>query len=454
MFRGIPIASRSRVIAGVRLWRPKGTFSGGVFLPEGRAQTAARPIERLRPEWSLDVPLSNRWQDQPKLHVNYGDTVLGGQAIAETPFGTSRLVVCSPVSGRVTEAVRVQTARGRDLPGLRIEPDGRSAWVSQAGTPVEPSDLDGLIDRLIQAGVVGDHPKGPSLPEVLEKARAQKVRHLIVNAVESEPYLTSRYRLLTEYGELVVRTGGLLARLLGSSRVWLTPSSAHPHLIRELRRWAQGTSLRIAPVVSKYPQGATPLLVHSILGVEIPYGGTSMDVGALVLDTSVVAAMGQAIYESRPRVSRVITVAGDVVLHPGNYEVPFGTSVRHLATAVGLAEPPKRVVFGGAMTGTSVDSWDVVTDFTVGAVLFLSARQTAARHPGPCIRCGWCLEDCPVGLDPPAILAAVETRHDDDLPGLYPHACLGCGICTYVCPAELPLAEGLAKARQRVPVIP
>jgi len=67
------------------------------------------------------------------------------------------------------------------------------------------------------------------------------------------------------------------------------------------------------------------------------------------------------------------------------------------------------------------------------------------------VRCGWCQEDCPVGVDPQALLEITERHEPAQASRLRPHACIDCGLCSYVCPAELPLAEAAANLKRVVP---
>jgi Na+-translocating ferredoxin:NAD+ oxidoreductase subunit C len=377
--------------------------------------------------------------------------VLAGQVIGQSAEEPGLGEIRAPTSGTVRGVVHVETGDAWDVPAVEIVPDGHEEW-APAREPIGDSPtLEEVLERLADRGIRAGDAFGLAGGDLCDLAGQRSLRHLIINAMESEPFLTAEYRLLLEQGSLLVRTARLLGRLLHVERTVVAADRAKPYLLREARALAHGTPVKVISLHNKYPQGATPLLVHSLLRQEIPYGGTSVNLGALVLDVSAVHAIGAALFLGRPWVSRVMTVSGGAVERPGNYDVPFGTSIRSLAAHVGVRSDVERVVLGGPMTGRAVSSLDVVTTRWTKAVLLLSSGQVRLRQPGPCIRCGWCLEDCPVGLDPPSLLEAVETGRVQDIAGLWPHACLGCGICSYVCPADLPLAEGVARARTRVP---
>ena len=394
--------------------------------------------------------------------VEVGQTVRGGQVIGRPDGTTGGAPVHAPTSGRVAAFVTVETPHACDVPAVQIEPDGLDAWEPMNAAPADDVSLPALIDLVDRAGVAGMSPDGSTAAAAIASAAERGVRYLIINGVESEPILTAEYRILTEHGQQILRAADLLARLLGVPRPILAVDRANRYLIDRLRGWARDTRVRVLPLASKYPQSAPPLLVRSIVKREIPYGGSALDVGAVVLDVATTWAIGRAVHEGRPLTSRIVTVAGKAVSRPGNYDVPLGTPLRRLIEHVGLRSHIMRVVIGGPMTGVTASSMNVVTTKRVGAVLLLTEEQVAVRQPGPCIRCGWCLEDCPVGLDPPDCLAAVESEPNNARPDkddrrdriarLFPHACLGCGICSYVCPAGLSLTEGVARARALVSI--
>ncbi len=465
----------STTIRLLSLSRPRGTFFGGVFLPDEKALTGRAPIEVFPSGETVFVPMLQHDGLESTYCVEVGVEVRQGDVIGRPEAGRRSAHIHAPVDGRVKAVTRVETPHACDVRAVEIEPapdDGLSGATAPT-LQEEPTDWRQLVERVREAGIAGTEPDGSDAAELLAEAGRRGVRHVIVSAMESEPYLTSAYRMLVENGGLLLRAADLVGRLLGTHRLWLAVDRAHARLARQLYAEARGLSVRVQRLRNKYPQGAPPLLVRTIVRREIPYGGRPLDVSALVLDAASVFAIGRAVYRGTPCTSRIITVAGEAASRPGNYEVPVGLPIRRLVEHVGLRGPAYRLVVGGPMTGATVSSMDTVVTKRVGAVMLLSEDQVPRHSPGPCVRCGWCLEDCPVGLDPPSILAAAEayehrtspseparrtkqtTRAEagklKEIASLFPHACLGCGICTYVCPAGLPLAEGLERARTMVP---
>jgi electron transport complex protein RnfC len=73
----------------------------------------------------------------------------------------------------------------------------------------------------------------------------------------------------------------------------------------------------------------------------------------------------------------------------------------------------------------------------------LAERECKTQASYPCIRCGHCLDACPVFLNPQHLgkLAAVE-RFDEML-AHHLNDCMLCGCCSYVCPSNIPLSSSL-----------
>jgi electron transport complex protein RnfC len=144
-----------------------------------------------------------------------------------------------------------------------------------------------------------------------------------------------------------------------------------------------------------------------------------------------------------------INVSGPAAARPGRYRIPVGTPFAEVVRHVGLDRPLERLVDGGAMTGRAVACLDAVVTKQTTGILLHDDQATRTPRPGPCIRCGWCQEDCPVGLDPVALLNTLERPGTGGAARLHPEACIECGVCSYVCPADLPLAAAAVTLKRR-----
>lgn len=420
---------------------PREGFEGGLFLPDYKADTARRPIETIQARWPLRVPLRIAPDWATRAVVRPGQRVLRGTKLA-IPAGLHSCAVHAPVSGTVTALDRVWSPRVGLLPCAIIEPDDRDE--------AEPSAIswndESLPAQLADRGVVCVEPFMPA-HVLLRQATAASISTLIVNAMETEPYLTADLRSLVEHPGRWIDMTCELADALGVHRAIFAVPYRHRRAVRRVEAEAHGRHVEVAALSDKYPQCHPVLLVKTLLDCEIAPGGTPLDAGAVVVPLSTIRMAAEAILDDRPVTHVLATVAGDAVEHAGTYRIPIGTTVEQLAQRVGLLGPVAQVVCGGPLTGITVARSDAVVTADTTAMLFFT--EANAPRPVPCIRCGWCVEDCPIGLDP-VTLGQLEARRETDATTLaHLRACIDCGLCSFVCPAELPLSATIERSRRR-----
>ncbi len=357
-----------------------------------RKQIQHVPISSLPPPPEVCIPIGTKVSS-----VRTGDTVEAGQPVAlsrESDRWTS--VVHSPLAGTVTSV------------GAAIVIEGT------LDHPREVSDGD-VIDVARNAGLLG--MGGGMFPTYAKLAAAKgRIDTIIVNGCESEPYVTCDHRVLVEHREalrLMLRT---LVEALGAAKAIVVD--------RE----------------EAYPGGYERFIVQDTLGRQVPARGLPVDVGVLVVNVQTVWALYRATHELRPLIDRVVTVDGAAVARPGNYVVPIGTRIGHVLDACGVDLDGAAVVLdGGPMMGRRVTPDDSVQAGTI-AVLALGRDEIDDGAVEPCLRCGRCMEACPLGL--PAVLLAMAAR-----PPPVALECIECGLCAYACPARRPLVPLLRRAK-------
>ena len=425
----------------------RGAFRGGVHPPE-RKTTAGSPIEWAPVPAQLVLPMSQHLGAPCAPVVAAGERVVRGQVVGTVEAMVSA-PVHSPVAGSVLEIREALTTAGNYVPAVVIEPD---ADQDLAGFVPIPS---GLEDRVAvrAAGVVG--LGGATFPSAvkLTPPADMKVKTVILNGCECEPYLTCDHRLMLEQPDRVVAGALHIRRMVGAERVILAVESNKPDAAAALTA-VGGDGLEVIVLPTRYPQGAEKQLIYALLRAEVPHGKLPAATGALVHNVATAAAMADAIEQRKPLTERVVTVTG-AVNRPGNYRVLLGTRVSDLLEAAGgLAEDVERVIAGGPMTGQALASLDVpVTKGTSGIVAL--ARGVAAPvidDDQPCIRCGRCSEACPMMLEPYQIATYAYRRMWSAAEPYHPVDCIECGICSYVCPTRRPLLQliRLAKAAAMV----
>ena len=271
---------------------------------------------------------------------------------------------------------------------------------------------------------------------------------MLLNGCECEPYLTADYRVMIEASAAVL-AGGLLAKqATGASELIVCVEDNKPKAVEALRAAAGQTPLEIRLLKTKYPQGGERQLIVAALGKEVPTGGLPLDVGVVVINVGTAVALARAVLRGGPLTHRVMTVSGAGIRQPKNLLVPIGTSYRDVIDYCGgLRDDTARLVAGGPMMGFTLGNLDVpVTKGTSGITVltFDDVRRTVET---PCVRCGRCVDVCPMRLVPTRLAMAARAGQADLARRYHVASCVECGCCAYVCPASLPLVQLIRLAR-------
>ncbi len=417
----------------------RGTIYGGIFLPSAKSATENEPIRIMPLPDVLRIPI----MPGTSAVVYKGDRLQPGQCLARSGPGQGE-TFC-PVNGEVLGLDRVDTVCANDVPALAIKVY-ETDWTPPAvGDPPQGWDLlsaEEIAGAVRRGGVVGQASRGSCTAEMIQQARQQGVKHVIISGLESEPCLTAEHRLLTEYAPLIMKAAVCLHAFLGARRTHVVLDAGRKDLIKTLSELARRTPVRVTDLPNRYPIGVAPLLVQAILGREIPAGRSSIDIGVVVLSVGTVFHLARAIFERTPQTARLMTIAGEGLAHPGNYWIAAGTSVAHVLEHVGGSADPGRLIVGGPMTGKIVSHQDVVLTTRCPSLLALPG-PTNQHRPSACVHCGWCAEVCPMRLDPAVLLQAIELQQQQRTSQLHVEACIECGLCSYVCPSLLPLASSI-----------
>lgn len=429
------------------------TFRHGVHPPEAKDDTRGLPIRQFPFAPLLVVPLDQHLGVPAQAIVREGEEVRRGQAIAR-PGGHMSVALHAPATGVVRRVALAPTISGRMRPAVYLEPYRGSTQEVAEGAPCPPDAPPAAILAAIQAaGIVGLGGAGFPTHVKLTVPAGKAVDALIVNGVECEPYLTTDHRVMLEQRDDVFTGLRYLFAVSGARRAILAVEANKADAAAHLRAGlpadlAARATVELLPV--KYPQGAEKMLASALLGREVPSGGLPLDVGVLCTNVATTAEIGRLLPHGRGIVDRVVTVGGPAVRRKGNYRVPIGTPLRFLLDEVGLAGDVARVFLGGPMMGQAASSLDIsVTKGVSGVIAFTAGEaQRARRREFPCIRCGACVDACPMGLDPSALHALARNEAFAPMAEAQRLAdCFECGACAFVCPAHLPLVPQFRVAK-------
>ena len=419
---------------------------GGVHPPECK-DTAAMPIQTIPTPTRLYLPLKQHIGASAKPDVVPLQLIRKGQILAHSQ-GSVSAHVHAPCSGHIADIVEHPAPHpsGLPMPTLEIENDGRDDMdempVAKHPHMLEPEDI---VARVQAAGIVG--LGGATFPSAVKMNLGQRkiVDTLVINGCECEPYLTCDDRLMQERPAAIadgIRIMAQALNIVGVPDVIIAIENNKPAAIAAMREATAGwRHVEVAPVPTQYPMGAEKQLVRFLTGREVPATKLLADVGVLVQNVGTAYAVHQALRDGLPLTHRIITVAGDAVERPGNYEVPIGMRVSDVLAHCGLRVDPARVVMGGPMMGNALSNPNAPVVKGTSGILALSADELKSAAERPCIRCAACVDACPMGLLPVTMATLLKSDKLDEAMGIGLSDCISCAACSYACPSNIPLVH-------------
>lgn len=429
------------------------TFFGGFHRNDGKALTKGKPVAVLFPKGDAVYPMQQHIGLPARPVVAVGERVLVGQRIGEAN-GVVSAHVLSGVSGTVTAIEERMTMSGSLCEAVVIANDGAFATVEGFGTKRDYTVLSKEeIRRYIkEAGIVGLGGTGFPTHVKLTPKRDEAVEYVIVNGMECEPYLTGDERLMTEEGKKLVDGLRIVLRLFENAKGVIAVGSDKKEAVKVLSGLVKkGERITLKVLKAKYPLGAERQLIHAVAGRKLNASMIPADVGCVVHNAETVLAVYRAVAESIPFIRRVVTVTGDGVASPQNFQVCFGTSFEELLKAAGGGVGETELfVAGGPMRGTVLPDLSLPLTKTVSAFTVLGKKETGAGMTSPCIRCGRCMEVCPGHLVPQKLIKYAGKGDKDGFVRLGGMECCECGSCSYICPAGRPLTQSFRQLRRSI----
>jgi len=307
-----------------------------------------------------------------------------------------------------------------------------------------PKDRGEIIKIIQEAGIVG--MGGAGFPTHIRLNPPKPVDTLIINAAECEPLLSSDSALIIERAEEIAKGIELVQNCLGAKQVYIAIEENKPEAIKALK--SQRYELKI--LKSKYPQGGEKQLIKTILNREVPSGKLPFEAGVVVQNVATVFAIYEAVYLGKPLIERVVTVAGSCVREPQNILAKVGTPIRELIDSCGLIVEPEKIIIGGPMMGMAQYNTEVPVIKTTTGVILMNKKEARLFEENVCIRCGACVRECPVNLEPCMINLAAEKELWSEAKAYNALDCIECGLCTYVCPARRRLCQSIKRAKLEV----
>ncbi len=416
--------------------------SKGVHPSENKLSSDKR-IESTGLPNEVTLPLCQHIGAPSTAIVKRGDEVKTGQKIAEAS-GFVSVPIHSTVSGKVKKITQtVSAVTSRVMEAVIIESDGKDDWV-ELKRPAHPDSLskDEILDIIKEAGIVG--LGGATFPThvKLQPPPDKPIDSIIVNGCECEPYITSDHRLMLEHGDEILKGLGIMMRVIGCNRAYIAIEDNKPDAVRSMNESLSKNKypgkITVESLGTKYPLGAEKTLLKKILGREVPVGCLPMEVGVVVQNVGTLKAIYDAIYLGKPLVERVVTVTG-MVKEPKNLLSRFGRPAKELIEICGgIVGDADELIFGGPMMGVTQPSFDEPTQKGTNSVLVKRSEKVPESN---CIRCGACIESCPMSLMPTVYVQYTKNEWYEELADYWIENCVECGSCAYSCPAHIPIVQ-------------
>lgn len=437
------------------------TFSLGGIHPHDNKLSARKPFKVVALPDVAIFPLEQHIGAPAKPIVAVGDKVLAGQMIAEAG-GFVSAPVHSSVSGTVQKIATFTDGWGFDKMAIHIKVEG-SEWIENISTDNNLRSecnlsSEEIIKKISDAGIVG--LGGACFPTQVKlmPPKDMSVDTLIINAVECEPYLTHNHQLMLEKPAEVLMGVRILMQALNIKKAIIGIEANKMDAVKSLRDdesmnrlTDESISIEVVPLKLKYPQGGEKQLIEALTGRKVPNGGIPAAVGCVVQNVGTAFAVYEAVQLNKPLVEVMMTVTGPSVTNPGNFIVRIGTPIEKvLEMAGGIPADTGKIIGGGPMMGKTYSHTNHPVSKRSSGLLLLPNDMAVPLEEKNCIRCGKCVQNCPMGLAPYLLATQGEMALWDDMEKEQVANCIECGCCTFTCPSNRPLLDYIRYGKQTV----
>lgn len=426
------------------------TFMGGIHPYDGKKMSKDKPIKEVLPKGDLVYPLSQHIGAPAKAIVKKGDHILVGQKIAEANGFISSNIYAS-VSGTVKNIEKRRVIAGTMEDCIIVENDGiYEEIVYPDRKPYEELTKEEIIQMVKDAGVVGMGGAGFPTHVKLAPKEPEKIDYVIANCAECEPYLTSDYRRMIEEPEKIISGLKIVLRLFDGAKGILAVENNKMDCVKKLKDLTMNEpNISVKVLKTKYPQGSERHLIYATTGRALNSKMLPADMGCIVDNVDTLCAISQGVLTGRPLIFRTVTVTGDAIRKPQNFQIRIGMNYSELIDyAGGFKNEPEKIISGGPMMGVAMKSADVPTTKISSALLCFTHDEVSKKEESACIKCGRCVEVCPGRLIPSNLDVCSRNNNLDKFLELKGMECCECGCCSYVCPAKRQLTQTIRAYRR------
>ena len=435
------------------------TFRIGGIHPEENKLTHEVPTQVAPLPKQAVFPLSQHIGAPAKPVVAKGDVVKVGTLLAEAG-GFVSAPIYSSVSGKVAKIDSAFDASGYRKPAIIVSVEG-DEWeesIDRSEDLVKIEDRpeltpESIVESIKKAGVTGMGGAGfPTFIKLCPPSGAT-AECVIINAVECEPYITSDYRLMMEHADEIIVGLQLLMKAAKVEKGYIGIETNKPAAIELLtQKAAADPRIEVVPLKQRYPQGGEKQLVDAVIRRQVPAPpAIPVNVGAIVQNVGTAFAVYQAVMKNKPLFERYTTVTGKKLSKPGNYLVRMGTPMRDLIEICGgMPDDDNKLLAGGPMMGRALTTDEVPVCKGTNSITILSGSDARRKPADPCIRCGKCVNVCPMGLEPYLLATLSAKKMWERAEAEDVVSCIECGSCQFTCPSHRPILDNIRNGKSTV----
>ncbi|OWZ83676.1 electron transport complex subunit RsxC [Natranaerobius trueperi] len=425
------------------------SFVGGAYIPHYKEFTEKKKITNFLVPERVVIPLSQHIGAHCESLVQKGDKIKVGDKI-----GDSDEYISAPVHSSVTGVVEKIEKRpiydGSEVSCVVVKTskEQEQSFKDVAKRNIDEMNIDELKKAIKEAGIVG--MGGASFPTYVQVNQSKKIDTLIINGAECEPFLTCDHRQMAEYAKELVKGAKIMAKIIEADNCYFGIEVNKPDAIEALNQETKNIEgFEVVPLDCKFPQGYKTNIIKAVTGRDVPRGARSAEIGCLVRNVGTTVAIYEACAYNKPLYERVVTVTGPKVKKPGNYIIRVGTPVKFILEQVGVEDlDESTVVMGGPMTGAAQSHLDApVVKNTTGVIVLPSEISRMQKDHYDCVRCGKCVEYCPMHLYPNKLSIYAEADMFDECEKWNVTDCAECGLCAFVCPSYRPIIKYIQKVK-------
>ena len=423
-------------------------YYGGVHPSERKEFTEHLPLVRFPEPEEVVIPLSMHAGAPANPVVQVGDTVKVGQKIGE-----AAAFISSPIHSSVSGTVVAIEPHGHATRGeclsVVIRSDGKNTLDESVKPHKSLDELtpDEVVEIVREAGIVG--MGGAGFPTSVKLKPPKPIDTILLNGCECEPYLTADHRVFLEFADDVIYGLKAIIKTVNAEKGLIVIEDNKPDAIELMQaKTADCDNIEVVVAKTKYPQGAEKMLIKRVMGRQVPRGGLPADVGCVVSNISTTKAISDAIQKGMPLIERVVTVTGERIKKPGNYIVKIGTNTKDLIDYCGgLVGDDITIKAGGPMMGFVLNDTNVPIMKGSNGIIAVETDHSVEQ---PCIKCGRCVDVCPMELTPLYFAKYADEENWQGMKDRNVMDCVECRSCEYICSSKIPLVAKIKAGKNAV----